>query len=187
MFMFLFLIFVRRQLLNKAQDLDRDAYTPADYCLMGTSMAFDDYAQLAVENHLKGYFKDRFDLDIVYANACYNIDDFYKVSERFNEVSKKKGIIQFFCKEHDITEEAYKAEQGNDPEDYPRWKSGVCSTAVLNLDEVEAEFKEVEELIKGFEDRAGNAGAAEEQEAAFTGIVFVVFERPGDCYKVANG
>ena len=63
----------------------------------------------------------------------------------------------------------------------------MCSTAVLNLDEVEQEFDEVEGLIKEMEDRAGNAGGAEEQEAAFTGIVFVVFEQPSDCYKVVGG
>lgn len=105
--------------------------------------------------------------------------------ERFNEVSKKKGIIQFFCKEKGITEDEYKQNQSADPEDYPRWKNGMCSTAVLNLDEVEAEFEEVQELVKQCEDRAGNAGDADEQEAAFTGIVFVVFEKPSDCYKVA--
>ena len=145
--MFFALIIIRRQLLNKAQDLDRDAYTPSDYCLMGTSMTFDDYAQLSIENHLTSYFKDRFDLDIVYANATYKIDDFYKVSEKFNELNKKKGII---------------------------------------LDEVEAELKEVSEQIEHFEDRAGNKGDASEQEAAFTGIVFVVFDKPSDCYKVTN-
>lgn len=61
----------------------------------------------------------------------------------------------------------------------------MCSSAVLDLDEVEREFDEVQELIKGFEDRAGATGDAEEQEAAFTGIVFVVFEKPSDCYRVA--
>lgn len=142
---------------------------------------------MAIEGSLKEYFKDRFNIDIVYANACFKIDEFYKVSERFNEVGKKKGIIQYFCKEKGITEDEYKQNQHSDPEDYPRWKTGMCSTAVLNLDEVETEFEEVEGLIKEMEDTAGNAGEAEEQEAAFTGIVFVVFERPSDCYKVVSG
>lgn len=62
----------------------------------------------------------------------------------------------------------------------------MCSSAVINLDEVEAELEEVQGLIKDFEDRAGNAGDAEEQEASFTGIVFVVFEAPSDCYKVCR-
>jgi len=38
----------------------------------------------------------------------------------------------------------------------------MCSSAVLDLDEVEREFDEVQELIKGFEDRAGATGDAEE-------------------------
>ena len=106
--------------------------------------------------------------------------------ERYNTISKKKGIIQFFCKEKGIDEDEYKKNQGDDPDDYPRWKSGTCSTAVLNLDEVEEEFDAVAELIKGFEDRAGNAGDSEDQEAAFTGIVFVVCQWPSDCYKVSE-
>ena len=144
---------------------------------------------MAIEGSLKEYFKDRYNIDIVYANACFKIDEFYNASERFNEVGKKKGIIQYFCKEKGITENEYKQNQSCDPEpeDYPRWKTGMCSTAVLNLDEVEQEFDEVEGLIKEMEDRAGNAGGAEEQEAAFTGIVFVVFEQPSDCYKVVGG
>ena len=108
------------------------------------------------------------------------------MSEKFNELNKKKGIIQFFCEENGITEDDYKKKQDEDPSDYPRWKSGLCKTAVINLDEVEAELKEVTEQIEHFEDRAGNKGDASEQEAAFTGIVFVVFDKPSDCYKVVN-
>lgn len=54
---------------------------------------------------------------------------------------------------------------GSSPEDYPKWKTGPypwSASEVIDIDVVEAELKEVEEEIKHFEDRAGNAGSAEE-------------------------
>lgn len=138
--MFLALIALRRQLLTKAQALDRDAYTPADYCLMGTNMVFDDYSQPAIEDHLKEYFRDRFELEIVYVNAAYKIDDFYKVSEKYNLLQKKKGIVEFFCEENNITKDDYKQNVASSPEDYPRWKVGSmpCSKSeVIDINQVE--------------------------------------------------
>ena len=53
---FAYLIFTRRQLLNKAVELDDDAYTPSDYALIGYNMRFKDYAPGYIEDHLKKYF-----------------------------------------------------------------------------------------------------------------------------------
>ena len=56
------LIWMRKRLLDKAEALDGDANTPADYALMGTGMEFRDYAPMAIEGQLKDYFRARFNI-----------------------------------------------------------------------------------------------------------------------------
>jgi hypothetical protein len=53
---------MRKRLLDKAEALDGDANTPADYAVMGKGMEFRDYAPMAIEGQLKDYFKGRFNI-----------------------------------------------------------------------------------------------------------------------------
>lgn len=50
LFTFMWLVFMRKQLLEKSQKLDADVYTASDFCLMGKNMKFDDYRADAIRN-----------------------------------------------------------------------------------------------------------------------------------------
>lgn len=188
--MFIILIAMRRSLLNMAQQLDLGAYTPSDYCIQGSNMKFDDYAHMAIEDSLKDYFQSNFDIDpshVMYVNPCFSIDDFYKVSDRFTTVQKHMGIIKAYCQEEGIEDGEYKSRMEAEHEGMPKVKTGMCSSAVLDLAAVQTEMNEVTDLIAAQEKTVGNQGDVEEQEKAFTKIVFVVFEYPSDCQKVCEG
>ena len=153
-------------------------------------MKFDDYAHMAIEDSLKDYFQSNFDIDpshVMYVNPCFSIDDFYKVSDRFTTVQKHMGIIKAYCQEEGIEDGEYKSRMEAEHEGMPKVKTGMCSSAVLDLAAVQTEMNEVTDLIAAQEKTVGNQGDVEEQEKAFTKIVFVVFEYPSDCQKVCEG
>ena len=77
---FLWLVRLRKKLLEKACKLDADIYTPSDFCLMGKNMKFDDYNPKAIEKQIREEFKNMYDIDnIIYVNPVYDIADFYTV------------------------------------------------------------------------------------------------------------
>ena len=71
---------------------------------MGRNITFDtnNHSPEKIELNLQYYFKERYNLDIVYANAAYKIDNFYKCSERLNELQTRKGIVEYFLRQNDI-------------------------------------------------------------------------------------
>lgn len=77
---FLWLVYLRKKLLEKAMQLDLDIYTPSDFCLMGKNMKFNDYNPKAIEKAIRDEFKNSYDIDnIVYVNPVYDIADFYNI------------------------------------------------------------------------------------------------------------
>jgi hypothetical protein len=77
------------------------------------------------------------------------------------------------------------AEMGDSaPEDYPKIKKGLFGKKTVNSQEVEEEFKLVKEKIAQFEKQASEDADPAEQEASFTGIVFIIFKNPQDCLRV---
>lgn len=65
---FIYLIWLRANLFEKAIKLDDEALTPSDFCLMGTHMRFDNYSPKAVEEEISKYMKEKFDCEIIYCN-----------------------------------------------------------------------------------------------------------------------
>lgn len=48
-------------MLTKIEELDQDAITPSDYCLMGCHMNFDrDYSQKGIEKELRDYLNKNY-------------------------------------------------------------------------------------------------------------------------------
>jgi hypothetical protein len=69
----------------------------------------------------------------MYVNPCFSIDDFYKVSDRFNAVQKHMGMIKAYCKEEGIEDDEYKSRFESEHEGLPKVKTGMCSSAALDL------------------------------------------------------
>lgn len=57
------------------------------------------------------------------------------------------------------------------------------STRPCDPDDIDAEFKEVQDRIAELEAKASNADV-EEQKKAFTGIVFIVLDSPDEVAQV---
>ena len=68
----LVLVCMRASLIRKALTLDQDAYTPSDFCLMGINMSFDEYTPEKIEEEIKAYLSEKYQIDeIVYINPTY--------------------------------------------------------------------------------------------------------------------
>lgn len=73
-----YLIWMRSHLLKYDMQIDEDAFTPSDFCLMGVNMRFDDYSPEGIEKEIRERFKTNYGIDdIEYVNAAYDIDNFY--------------------------------------------------------------------------------------------------------------
>ena len=86
---FLIIICIRTSLLSMYAKLDKDAFTPSDYCAVGYNMVFDSYDPKTINETIKAAFAEDFGFseeDIVYVNPCYDIGDFYKLTEKIQNL-----------------------------------------------------------------------------------------------------
>jgi hypothetical protein len=96
-----FLAWIKTKLFQKINELDQSAFTPSDFCVMGSNIDFgdDQYSPEELKKCLVEYFNDYYvglGSEIVYVNPAYKIGDFYKVSTRYAEVSKLKVILEAY-------------------------------------------------------------------------------------------
>jgi hypothetical protein len=157
MLAFCMIICIRHSLLKMFAKLDQDAFTPSDYCIMGHSMQFESYHPKEIEAKVKEVFCAKYDMeedDIVYVNPCFDIGDFYKLSEKYNNLMKEKGIVDAYKEEHKLDEEGYKAHSTGDEfyaDGFPKKGAGLCSSGEAiseeelkkNIEEVEGEIEEI--------------------------------------------
>jgi hypothetical protein len=47
---------MRKYLMHTSIKLDRETFTPSDFCLMGIDMEFDNYTQDEIEKEIKDAF-----------------------------------------------------------------------------------------------------------------------------------
>jgi len=105
-----FLIWMRKKLLEEALKLDLDAFTPSDFCLMGTNIKFTDYDPEAMKEKVKAHFEKKYNIsDVQYVNFAYDIQNFYELTEKYNELSKQQMLVQAYCKQNKMEEETYKS------------------------------------------------------------------------------
>lgn len=147
---------------------------------MGSSMEFDGYSPEEIKKGVVQYFNEQYeDLGdkIVYVNPAYKIGTFYKLSTRYAELTKMKMILAMYKEGGEFTDEQMKefAESETAPEDYPRVKKGLFSSKPADSEATNDELKEVEGQIAEFEKHASSEADPDEQEEAFTGIVFIIF------------
>ena len=98
----LMLVWVRRRLLQMSVELDLKTYTNSDFALMGENMRFDDYTHEGMLNAVREHFKNWYDIpeeDIVYITPAFDIDEFYTITEEYNEYKQKRALIDRFMDE----------------------------------------------------------------------------------------
>jgi hypothetical protein len=52
----IYVIWMRSNILEKALKLDQEAFTPSDFCLMGSCMTFDDYTPEKIQEAITESF-----------------------------------------------------------------------------------------------------------------------------------
>lgn len=188
----LYLIFMRRAIYKGSLDLDMDALTPSDFCLMGRNMVFESYAPKDMREAIVKAFSERYGVaeeDIVYINFAYNIGKFYQYTNKFHELSKKEMLIKAYCQANEgMDEEKYKKmceDPDNCPKDFPKEKVGLFRSKIINLTDVRGELQAVQEAMKEMENDA-TIGDDDEQDASekFTKVCFVVVSKPAVALKV---
>lgn len=189
--MLIFLIWMRKRLADKANTLDADVNSPADYCIVAKNLKFKDYSNEAIEESIKNHFQSKYGIegkDYQYSNPAYNIEDYYNVSAKYDALNKKEQLVLGYIKEMKITEEAYKTQMLDTeslPKDFPMEKKGICSNAEpLDLETIRAEINEIKVEIEDMERKDDDS--QEELEKLFTGTVFVILNYEADVQKVIN-
>jgi hypothetical protein len=89
-------MWMRRKLMTEIMELDNDALTPSDYCLMGMHMKFEDYTAQGMKDDIIEYFNEQFDGqgdNIEYINIGYDIREYYKHSERYDQLIKNQYLV----------------------------------------------------------------------------------------------
>lgn len=92
-----YLIWMRKRLIDLGIKFDTETFSPSDFCIMGVGMKFESYFQDDIENEIRTYLKDTFDVEIVYANATYDIKNFYVWTQRLNQLMKMKMLVEGYC------------------------------------------------------------------------------------------
>ena len=189
--MLIFLIWMRKRLADKANTLDDDVNSPADYCVVAKNLKFKDYSNVAIEETIKNHFQSKYGIegkDYQYSNPTYNIEDYYNVSSKYDALNKKEQLVLAYIKEKNISVEAYKTQMLDLdilPKDFPMEKKGLCSNPEpLDLETIRTEINEVKAEIEDMERK--NDDSQEELENLFTGTVFVILNYESDAQKVIN-
>ena len=179
---FIFIICIRASLLRMYSKLDKDAYTPSDYCCIGYNMVFDDYHPKAMADAIKASFAEKYGMkedDIIYINPCFDIGDFYDLTAKLTKLTTQKASLEgYFEKNKDVSPENLNVDEL--PDDYPHRSTGICGKEPLILSQLESEIKEVEgkqDEIAKHADMDENTDPATCEER-FTHTVFVVLRNP---------
>ena len=110
----IYLVCMRWKMAKIALDLDKDVYTPSDFCVMGMEMAFDDYSAEGIEERVKDVFMNKYSAKVEYVNPCFKIANIYKLNEKYNSLQKLKSLIELYCADNDIDEQGTKDFDGTD-------------------------------------------------------------------------
>ena len=191
---YLWLVYLRKKLLEKSIQLDAEVYSPSDFCLMGRNMKFHNYNPDEIEKAIKEEFKLNYEIDdVIYVNPVYDIADFYEIFNKQNELMKLKllmeGHSQDYMKEHNCDEEQYNKlmkDPSTCPKDCPKLKTGLIKKEFIPLDGIKDRLKEIQNQISAKEKTAYGDDNDDDQDRkeAFTGIVFVVMNQPKDVATV---
>jgi hypothetical protein len=142
----LYLIWMRKHLIDVGITVDTETFTPSDFCLMGEGMAFDSYFQDDIENEIRAHFKSKYNIDIVYTNAAYDIKNFYEWTQRLNYLFKMKMLVEGYCESSKISIDKYNqyVEEGQVLEGFPIAPSACpCKKTPIVLEKINEEIESV--------------------------------------------
>jgi len=169
---FVAFIFMRKKLFALAEELNAKSLTPADYCIMGLGMDFEDAGNSeSMLAEIKEVFDNKWNMGdkVQYINPAYDIENFYEVSAKYNNLNKEIALVEYYIesrktetekdseelKSPDYNEDAYRAEcdEKKQPRGFPKRKieGKWCAKEPINIDEARNELKDVEEQIKEIE------------------------------------
>ena len=89
----IYFILMRYNLLSSSLNLDKKNKTPSDFCLMGYNMKFKDNTPKKIEDKVKYVFLRKWNVKVEYVCPAFDIEDFYKCSERFNILTKMLFLV----------------------------------------------------------------------------------------------
>lgn len=110
----------------------------------------------------------------MYVNPVYDIADFYAIFNKQNELIKLKLLVETHMEEYmernDVTEEEYVERMTKNSRDAPKQKVGLFTRKFVERREIKKQIKELQDKIEAMEKVV--------DDRAFTGIVFIVLDRP---------
>jgi hypothetical protein len=175
----IFALYIRKKLLKIQVELDNEHITPSDYALMVFNLPLDKS-----EDELKEIILSKFstlvkeqDLEIVYVNYTYNIEDFIEATSNLNDQYKKKGLVRRYqkkyCRKNKIDKEKLKTDPSVVPPP-PPIRNGCCSKIQLDMSKIETEIGDLKDKIKKFEENLQVTTSID----LYIGTAFVVFSKP---------
>jgi hypothetical protein len=167
---------IRKKLVELHDTLDSENITPSDYSLMVFNLPIDKS-----EDELKAIILERFkdlvtsaNLEIVYINYTYNIEDFINATDKLSTLYKHRGLVKLYqkqyCKENNIDREAVKKDPDSIPPP-PPVSGGICKKIELQMHKIEDDIIEMKDKVKNFEENL----SVDTSINLYVGTAFVVF------------
>jgi len=160
-------IYLRKRLLDKALKLDRQAYTPSDFCLMGWCPSFSescDYTTRSIQEEIKSFLEQEENgvdgSEIEYIVVAYDIHDIYQITAEYQQHLKHRELVRGYSEGKGWTEEELQAKDPDAEEDWPTvdgregiWArvpcaSWCCGRQKLAPAEIEADIKRCQERLE---------------------------------------
>jgi len=157
---------------------------------MGRHMQFEQYDPASIKKEIEEELKEKYNItEVVYVNPVYDIADYYRVVASQHEILKLKLLadahMKAYMEENKCDKAAY-IEVINNPEECPKdapKRGGLCSKRSCDPTEIDQELADIKERLDELDAQASKE-SAEDQEETFTGVVFVVLDKPNECSKV---
>lgn len=128
--------------------MDQENLTPSDFCVMGINIKMDKHDSKYIQDTLKEKLESQYAVKIEYINPVYDIGDYFKIAAKYNEIYKKKVLVDEYIKSKNITRDNYITfAQGGGSDDPLFPKEGLICKSPINIEETEKELAEVEAKI----------------------------------------
>jgi len=163
-------IFMRKNLVKMAAELDHKEVTPSDFALLVRNIPKD-----MTKEKLKELLEDRFSrgaVKVSYINLCYDITDMVKLNTNITDLIKQKGAYKLHLKKEMKAQGLTKKQIVSNPSaiEPPTYKLGVMKKKTLNLREIESEIKSTQDKIQEYSKKLEPGSEA----GLFIGVAVVV-------------
>lgn len=174
-------------MLLLANKLDAENLTPSDYALIAYNLPIDKSEEELKELVMERFtdLKESINLEIVYINYTYNIEEFIQCTTKLTEMYRRRGLVKKYRKE------AAK-EQGLDPKVVkeqpdlvpppPPVNVGICKKIELQMEEIENDIIDLKEKIQKWEENL----SVDTSINLYNGVAFIVFQKPTHAHAVLN-